>query len=135
MPKPLSIALPETQVTPLPELEKRSRRRFTTEYKLRILAEADQCRYGELGTLLRRENLYSNQIQRWRRQLAQGGEQALSKSAPGPAPKWSPEQREIEKLRCENRRLTRKLEIANGCLELQKKTLQMFDQVRNGSDE
>ena len=135
MPKPLSIALPETQVTPLPELEKRSRRRFTTEYKLRILAEADQCRYGELGALLRRENLYSNQIQRWRRQLAQGGEQALSKSAPGPAPKWSAEQREIEKLRRENKRLTRKLEIANGCLDLQKKALQMFDQVRNGSDE
>ena len=135
MPKPFSIALPETQVTPLPELEKRSRRRFTTEYKLRILAEADQCRYGELGALLRRENLYSNQIQRWRRQLAQGGEQALSKSAPGPAPKWSPEQREVEKLRRENKRLTRKLEIATGCLELQKKALQMFDQVRSGSDE
>ena len=103
MPKPLSIALPETQVTPLPELEKRSCRRFTTEYKLRILAEADQCRYGELGALLRRENLYSNQIQRWRRQLAQGGEQALSKSTPGPAPRLSAEQREVEKLRRENR--------------------------------
>jgi len=73
MPKPLSITLPETQVTPLPELEKRNRLRFTTEYKLRILAEAGRCRYGELGELLRRENLYSNQIQRWRRQLAQAG--------------------------------------------------------------
>ncbi len=76
MPKPLSITLPQAQVTPLPELEKRSRRRFTTEYKLCILAEADHCQHGELGALLRRENLYSNQLQRWRRQLAQGGEQA-----------------------------------------------------------
>ncbi len=135
MPKPHSIVLPQAQVTPLPELEKRSRRRFTTEYKLRILAEAGHCQHGELGALLRRENLYSNQLQRWRRQLAQGGEQALSKSAPGPAPKWSPEQREIEKLRRDNKRLTRKLEIANGCLDLQKKALQMLDQVRNGNDE
>jgi len=36
------------------------RRRFTAEYKLRILAEADACdrRAGEIGALLRREGLY-----------------------------------------------------------------------------
>jgi hypothetical protein len=32
-----------TQVTPNPELEKRTRRRFPAEYKLRIIAEADAC--------------------------------------------------------------------------------------------
>jgi hypothetical protein len=67
--------------------------------------------------------------------LAAGGEQALSKSAPGPRPKFTPEQREIEKLRRENARLARKLEIANGCLELQKKALAMLDQVQRGNDE
>lgn len=135
MPKPVVQSLLETQVRPDPMLEKRTRRRFSTEYKLRIIAEADQCRHGELGALLRRENLYSNQLQTWRRQLAEGGEQALSKSAPGPQPKLSAEQRELEKLRRENARLMRKLEIADGCLELQKKALQMLDQARNGSDE
>ena len=40
MPKPPSD-LPDHQVTPNPKLEKRTRRRFSTEYKLRILAEAD----------------------------------------------------------------------------------------------
>ena len=35
------------------------RRRFTAEYKRKILKEADACkRSGELGALLRREGLY-----------------------------------------------------------------------------
>ena len=135
MPKPVELNLPTREVTPDPQVEKRTRRSFSAEYKLRIIAEAGQCRHGELGALLRRENLYSNQLQAWRRQLAEGGEQALSKSAPGPKPKFTPEQREIEKLRRENARLTRKLEIANGCLGLQKKALAMLDQVQNGNDD
>jgi len=135
MPKPVAVSLPNTQVVPEPMLEKRTRRHFSTEYKLRIIAEAGQCRRGELGALLRREHLYSSQLQDWRKQLAQGGEQALSKSTPGPQPKLTGEQRELERLRRENARLTRKLEIANGCLGLQKKVLQMLDQVNSGDDE
>ena len=135
MPKPVAFSLPDSQVVPEPMLEKRTRRHFSTEYKLRIIAQADQCQRGELGALLRREHLYSSQLQDWRKQLAQGGEQALSKSAPGPQPKLTAEQRELEKLRRENARLTRKLEIANGCLSLQKKALQMLDQVNSGDDE
>ena len=135
MPKPVAASLPDTQVVPDPVLEKRTRRHFSTEYKLRMIAQADQCRRGELGALLRREHLYSSQIRDWRKQLAQGGEQALSKSAPGPQPKLTLEQRELEKLRRENARLTRKLEIANGCLSLQKKALLLLDQVNSGDDE
>ena len=105
MPKPVDLDLPKTEVAPDPKVEKRTRRSFSTAYKLRIIAEADQCQHGELGALLRRENLYSNQLQAWRRQLAEGGEQALSKTAPGPKPKFSAEQRELEKLRRENARL------------------------------
>lgn len=135
MPKPIADFLPASQVVPEPALETRTRRVFTTEYKLRITAEAFQCRRGELGALLRRERLYSSQLQQWRKQLAQGGEQALSKSVPGPQPKLTVEQRELEKLRRENARLMRKLEIANGCLSLQKKALQMLDQVNSGDDE
>lgn len=136
MPKPTSD-LSNTQVKPDPTLERRTRRRFTTAYKLRIIAEADQCRHGELGALLRRESLYSNQLQTWRRQLAEGGEAALTKSAPGPAPKLTAEQRELDKLRRENARLTRKLQIANGCLDLQKKALEMIEELdeKGGSGE
>ena len=41
MPKQPSMPLSEVQ--PDPQLEKRSRRVFTTDYKLKILAQADQC--------------------------------------------------------------------------------------------
>lgn len=123
-----------TQVTPEPAVEKRTRRQFTPEYKLRILAEADACRHGELGALLRREKLYSNQLSDWRRELAQNGVAGLSKSAPGPAASTSPEQRRIGQLEKENGRLQRKLDVANDCLELQKKALSMLDRLRTGSD-
>lgn len=134
MPKPIDTQI-KTQVTPDPALEKRTRRSFTTEYKLKILAQADQCAHGELGALLRREKLYSNQLQQWRRDFAQGGVAGLSKTAPGPKAKLTAEQKELEKLRKENQRLTRKLEIANGCLDLQKKALAMIDHATTGSDE
>lgn len=129
MPKPSS-----TEVTPDTTLERRTRRKFTTEYKLRIIAEADACARGELGPMLRREGLYSNQLQQWRREFAEGGVEKLAKSAPGPTPKLTPEQREIEQLKREKAKLERELEIATGCLTLQKKALEMLDLTNNGNE-
>jgi hypothetical protein len=49
-----AISLREVEVT-----VKAERRRFTAEYKQRVLREADDCRQsGEIGALLRREGLY-----------------------------------------------------------------------------
>ncbi|VAX12126.1 hypothetical protein MNBD_GAMMA24-2835 [hydrothermal vent metagenome] len=132
MPKPAS-ELPENQVTPEPALEKRTRRQFTPDYKLRIITEADACKHGELGSMLRREKLYSNQLSAWRREYAEHGIDGLSKSIPGPAASKTPEQRQNAQLRKENDTLKRKLEIANDCLDLQKKALSMLDHLRNGS--
>lgn len=134
MPKPQSV-LPVTQVTPDPALEKRTRCQFTAEYKLRILAQADACKHGELGALLRQEKLYSNQLSEWRREFAQQGVKGLSKSAPGPAPTKTADQRRIEHLEKQNSKLTRQLETANDCLDLQKKALSMLDRLRSGSDQ
>jgi len=133
MPKPVSDTS-STQITPEPALEKRTRRKFTTEYKLRIIAEADACQYGELGALLRRENLYSNQLSDWRHEYAARGVAGLAKSAPGPVASKTPDQRRIDQLEKENKRLAHKLDIANDCLDLQKKALAMLDRLRNGSD-
>jgi transposase-like protein len=133
MPKSISER-PETQVTPLPALEKRIRRQFKPEYKLRIIAEADACKQGELGALLRREKLYSSQISEWRREFAENGVAGLSKSAPGPAASRTLEQRRINQLEKENNRLIRKLDIANDCLDLQKKALSMLDRLSSGKD-
>lgn len=133
MPKPLS-ELADTRVDPSPELERRTRRRFSTEYKLKIIARADACRHGEVGELLRREHLYGSQLAQWRRELAEGGAQRLAKSAPGPTASKTAGERERERLVKENARLTRKLEIANDCLALQKKALSMLDRANGGND-
>lgn len=53
--------LPEGQVTPKPEWEKRSRRIFSTEYKLRIIAEADACRPTSKPTSKDRRSVIDNQ--------------------------------------------------------------------------
>jgi hypothetical protein len=54
----------DAHAAPDPELVERARRRrFTAEYKLRIVREADACtRPGEIGALLRREGLYSSHL-------------------------------------------------------------------------
>ncbi len=125
MPKPTTSADPK--VEPNPALEKRSRRTFTTEYKLSIIRQADACQHGELGELLRREKLYSNQLQQWRRELAEQGVDGLKKSVPGPAPKKTAEQKRIEQLEKENERLRKQIEVKDGCLLLQKKALALLD--------
>ncbi len=62
------LATPSTEVP-----EKPVRRRFSTPYKLRILAETDRCtEMGQIGELLRREGLYSSQLSTWRRQRKEG---------------------------------------------------------------
>lgn len=132
MPKDPST-LPETQVGPESSLEKRTRRTFKPEYKLRILKAADVCKHGELGALLRREKLYSNQLSQWRRDYADNGVAGLSKSSPGPLPTISAEQREIDKLKREVAKLNKKLELANDCLDIQKKVLSILDRSTNGN--
>ena len=132
MPKPYS-SLPESQVTPEPKLEKRKRRQFTREYKLKIITLADACEYGELGVLLRQEKLYSSQLLQWRRELAEDGEHALGKTAPGPKATKTPEQRRIEDLERENSRLVKRLAVAEACIDLQKKTLEIVEHASNGS--
>ena len=83
----------EPKVEPRPTLEKRKRRYFTPEYKLSLIPQADACQHGELGALLRRENIYSNQLSQWRREFAEQGVAGLLKSAPGPAHQMTAAQR------------------------------------------
>src|SRR3990172_2109009 len=73
---------------PDPEVaERAARRRYTAEYKRRVLQEADACAgTGELGGLLRREGLYSSHLTTWRRQREQGTLAALSPKKRGGPP-------------------------------------------------
>ena len=135
VPKPVTPEPETTQVKPEPALEKRSRRIFSAEYKLRIVQEADACEHGELGALLRREKLYHNQLQQWRQEFAEGGVASLSKSAPGPKPKFTPEQKRIAELEKKIKRLEHEMLLKDDCLELQKKALSMLDHHKSGSEE
>ena len=135
MPKPVTEELPDSKVTPDPKLEKRGRRNFPPEYKIKIIELADACAHGELGPLLRKEGLYNAQLKQWREELKDNGVAGLSKSAPGPKSKVSAEQREIDQLRKQNTKLEKQLAIANGCLALQKKALAMLDLTSSGSDQ
>lgn len=68
MPKPATII--DHKVKMNPALEKRTRRVFTTGYKLSIFRQVDACQHSELSKLLHREKLYSNQLAQWRREFA-----------------------------------------------------------------
>lgn len=119
--------LSTNQVIPNPNLEKRTRRIFPAEYKLEIINRANACKHGELGDLLRKEGLYSAQLQQWRELYEKEGLEGLVKSQPGPKQRKTPEQKQVEQLRRENARLKKELIAAQGCIELQKKVLGMHE--------
>ena len=105
---------PDSEVVP-----KAERRRFTAEYKLHILAEADACtQRGEIGALLRREGLYWSHLDKWRKQRRAGAFQALTPQKRGPKP--DPQAAEIARLRRENARLQQRLQRAETIIEVQK---------------
>lgn len=114
---------------PDPEvLEKAARRRFTVEYKLQILRQADVCGAGGgVGALLRREGLYSSHLTTWRRQRDAG---ILSGLRPKPRGRKAnpihPLEVENEQLRKENSRLQKRLKQAELIIEVQKKISQML---------
>jgi transposase len=109
-------------------LEKPIRRRFTAEYKLRILREADACSQpGDIGKLLRREGLYSSNLTTWRRQRERGALNGLKANKRGrKASKRNPLLPEVERLRKENQRLAKQLKQANLIIEVQKKVSQLL---------
>ena len=62
------VKLVDSQVT-----AKAKRRRFTAEYKRRILREADAlAETGGIGEMLRREGLYTSHLSSWRRERERG---------------------------------------------------------------
>ena len=131
MPKPPSD-LPDTHVMPDPARDKRQYRSFALEDKKRILAEAEAYQErGELGALLRRENIYSSQLQTWRRQLATAGEAGLHNAQPGRKPLTDAKDRQIEALQREKAQLEQRLRLAEGLLELQKKGFALLEQLNN----
>ncbi len=61
-------AVPVTEPADPEVRERATRRTYTAQYKLRILAEYERRDGGDKGALLRREGLYSSMISEWRKQ-------------------------------------------------------------------
>jgi transposase len=104
---------------------KAQRRKFTSEYKLRIVREAERCKEpGEIGALLRREGLYSSLLTAWRREVEQGARTALRSKKRGPkAREVDPRVKELER---ENARLRKRLEHAELIIAVQKKVSKLL---------
>jgi transposase len=112
-----AAAHPDPEVT-----AQAQRRRFTAEYKERILSETDRAKgSGSIGALLRREGLYSSLLATWRRERDAGIRQALSPQKRGPKSKRDPVAEEIQQLRRETQRLAEELRKAEIVIDIQKK--------------
>jgi transposase len=107
---------------------KAARRRFSAEYKRRILIEAEKCEHGQLGSLLRREGLTYTQLTNWRKGYVNG---TLTERARGP--QANPNRGEVRRLEAENARLKRKLEQAEAIIDAQKKLAQLLDNQKEES--
>jgi len=109
-------------------LVKAERRRFTAEYKQKILREADNCRQsGEIGALLRREGLYWSNLTHWRRQRESGELAGLTAKRRGPQRREkNPLAERVRELERDNVRLKRRAERAEGLVELQKKVSEIL---------
>ncbi len=109
-----------------PEVEpKVERRRFTAEYKRRMVVEAEECQHGELGSVLRREGLTYAQISQWRSAYAEG---TLGKKR---GPVANPNRAEMRRLEAENARLKRELERAGLIIDAQKKLARLLEEEQS----
>ena len=109
---------PETEV-----LAKAQRRRFSAEYKRRIVHEADRClRPGEIGALLRREGLYASALTAWRAARERGALAGLAPKRRGPRARRSdPRDRKIAAQEREIVQWKARAQRAEALVEIQKK--------------
>ena len=109
-------------------MAKATRRRFSAEYKLKILQEAEACtRPGETGALLRREGWYFSNLRTWRDQLRRVGELGLAPKRRGPAPKpKNPLAARVTALEREVARQKARAARAEALVELQKKVAELL---------
>jgi len=118
--RPTAVAAPGAAA---PELLDRPRRRtFTAHDKLRILAETNRAAdTGGIGTILRREGIYSSALTDWRRQRDRCLRRAGSQQARPRNHRTNPLAAELALAQRDNARLTRRLARAEAIIDRQKK--------------
>ena len=112
-----------TEVVP-----KAKRRMFSMAYKKAILAEVESCtEAGQIGSILRREGLYSSHLSTWRGQQDRGELEPKTVSRRGRPVKPEMAQ-EISQLRQENEQLHQRLSQLEAIIDIQKKVSQLIGQ-------
>ncbi len=103
-----------SEPVPTEVVAKAKRRRFTAEYKRKVLQEADACTEpGSIGALLRREGLYSSHLVEWRKLRERAELAGLEPKQRGPrrkepnplAKELAAKERENARLKAENAKL------------------------------
>lgn len=107
--------------------EKARRRTFTAGFKTKVLAEYDAALEGHKGVVLRRHGLYSSHLVDWRRQRDAGGMAALG--VPRGKPAADLRDRELQRLRADNERLTERLRKAELVIEVQGKVHALLEEL------
>ncbi len=111
---------------------KPTRRRFSNDFKDRIVDEYDNAESGEArGALLRREGLYSSHISEWRNQRAHRNEPATTAKD---RRRRSAEQAELEKLRKKNAKLEAELKRTKMALEITGKAHALLELLSESAD-
>jgi transposase-like protein len=119
---------------PDPEVPERAkRRRFTAEYKARVLAEYEDASPGERGELLRREGLYSSHLSEWRKAAARGAAAGLDKKRGRRGP--DARDRRIAKLEAENDRLRDELSKAHTVIDVQGKVSALLSDLSESAED
>lgn len=111
------------------------RRRFSAEYKLRMVAEYDAAPAGEKGAILRRERLYHSHIIEWRAARDAGAMATMVDKRTSPArPKKAAEQAELERLRKKVARLEKEGAQKDAALELLGKAHALLELLSESAD-
>lgn len=111
---------------------KPTRRRFSNDFKDRIVDEYDDAETSEeRGALLRREGLYTSHISEWRNQRARRDQPAATSKD---RRRRSAEQAELTRLRTKNAKLESELERTKLALEITGKAHALLELLSESAD-
>ena len=105
-----------------------TRRTFSTEEKLALLAAYEACDPGKKGEFARREGIYSSQLTEWRR-ARDAGTLAARESTTSRR-----DRREFEKLEQKNKRLEAELERTRLALDIVGKAHALLEMLSESAD-
>jgi len=116
-----------------------SRRSFSPEYKLSIVAEYEAAPNGEKGAILRREGLYSSHVIEWTRARDAGALDSVADSRRSEnrrnRSRSSAESAELERLRARNAKLESQLATTRTALDIMGKAHALLEQLSESAEE